>query len=92
MIQKNNFVSNRIIFFADKEISWMSIAMNKSEFEYHLCKNVNEIISDSFGVNTFLNHFFLLIDFDPFHEFHNYQPIRAQMPVVFRHIHSIIIF
>jgi hypothetical protein len=77
VIQKNNFVSNRIIFFAYEEISWMSIAMNKSEFEYHRCKNINEVVSDSFGVNTILNHFFLLIDFDPFHEFHNDQPIRA---------------
>ena len=75
MIQKNNLMTNMIIFLADKEVSWMSIAMYESEFEHHSCKDIDEVVSNFFGIYSFLDHLLLLIDLNAFHKLHHYQSV-----------------
>ena len=92
MIQKDDLVSNWIIFFADKEVSGMSVTVHESELKYHCCKYVNEVVSDFSRIDPILNHFLLLANFDSFCELHHYQSIWTQMGVVLRYVYFIIIF
>jgi hypothetical protein len=64
----------------------MCIAMYKSVLKYHGGKDVNQVFSRLYGVDSHLNYLFFIINFGSLHELHGNNSLITILFVVVRNI------
>ena len=80
-------MSKWIILFSDENITWMRITMYKSVLKYHGGKDVNQVFSRIYGVDSHFDYLLLIINFGSLHELHGNNSLITILFVVVRNIY-----